>query len=746
MSSRAAVPPSLAARGGAKVDARTAEHSRDSEQVTARAGWRRWLEPREDWTSPHAMIPPRMCCRILDVYSWVAGVFGAVSGGVLLVQQPANSVRDPLFWAFIAMAGLQVAVASLRGLPFTTRYAALAVSLLADLIIGTVSMGLGPNLFFFLLMLLSSAALFFGARVGVFSTVLVALIFAGAAWGWTTGVFPLGATAEEAAAFLDFTHPNVWLRVLLGTCVCMAGLFTIAAYVLRRLNEALAQSTAALQKLALEQEQRAQAVEALRASEERFSKVFHFSPDAMCVSDLETGRYLEVNEGFERLFGFTRDEMIGRTAEDIGHWANPHERERMYELLREHGSVRDFQAQGRRRNGELGTFLVSAEIVEIAGRKALVTAGHDITRLQQAQEAVRESEEKFSKAFRSGPAAMAITDLETGRYLDVNEGFERLFGYSRDEVIGRTSLELGIWRTPAERDAFVAQLQADGAVRDLEIQGQNRRQDPLIYVVNAECMTLGGQTQIVSAIHDITDRKRAEAERTFAIARERQARDEFTRRLIAAQEAERRRIAGELHDSLGQNLLLVKNRAQLALASGAIPPEQRWQFESIHDMAAQAIAEVRQISHDLRPYQLDQLGLTGAIEAMIDAATRSTGFPFMRKLDPIDDVFTGEAMTHFYRIVQESVSNILKHARATRAQVIVERDIHHVRLWIEDDGRGFTPGAPAGEGGGFGLKNIAERVRIIGGTLNLDSAPDRGTRLEVLIKVPDAPDSPDAAT
>jgi signal transduction histidine kinase len=249
-------------------------------------------------------------------------------------------------------------------------------------------------------------------------------------------------------------------------------------------------------------------------------------------------------------------------------------------------------------------------------------------------------------------------------------------------------------------------------------------------------MTLGGRRCIVSANHDITDRKRAERERARAIESERQAREAFTHRLIAAQEAERRRIAGELHDSLGQNLLLVKNRAQLALQGDVVPAELRWQFESIHDLAAQALAEVRQISHDLRPYQLDQLGLTRALEGMIDGARRNTGFAFARRIDPIDDLFPGETATHVFRIVQECMNNVLKHARAASAQILIERDAHHVQLWIEDDGCGFATTVGAGQGEtGFGLKNIAERARILGGTLQVDSAAGTGTRIEVLVPI-----------
>ena len=148
-----------------------------------------------------------------------------------------------------------------------------------------------------------------------------------------------------------------------------------------------------------------------------------------------------------------------------------------------------------------------------------------------------------------------------------------------------------------------------------------------------------GEKRFVCMDVDLTDRKAAEAERTGAVLREQQARAEYTLQLIASQEAERTRIAAELHDSLGQNLLLIKNRVQLALAEKRVPVNLREQLEHISRIASQSIAEARQISHDLHPHQLDHLGLTRALEAMIDAAAGSSGMLLERKLDDVDALF-----------------------------------------------------------------------------------------------------------
>jgi signal transduction histidine kinase len=204
--------------------------------------------------------------------------------------------------------------------------------------------------------------------------------------------------------------------------------------------------------------------------------------------------------------------------------------------------------------------------------------------------------------------------------------------------------------------------------------------------------------------------------------------------LIAAQEAERKRIAAELHDSLGQNLLLIKNRAQLALLPGGAAAQSTDQLENISQLASACVAEARQISHALHPPQLDHLGLTRALEALVKNTSQANGLQFTSKFESVDDLFPPDAAMNLYRVVQESLNNILKHARAKRVDIRLERDIHEVQLQIKDDGTGFNL-EKTGNGKGLGLKNIAERVRMLGGKWSVDSSPGQGTRVEVTIPI-----------
>ena len=224
--------------------------------------------------------------------------------------------------------------------------------------------------------------------------------------------------------------------------------------------------------------------------------------------------------------------------------------------------------------------------------------------------------------------------------------------------------------------------------------------------------------------------------RVAELKREQTAQQEFSRRLIVSQESERRRIAAELHDSLGQHLLLIKNRAALGEQFAPAPSQAREQFDEINLSAAKAIGEVRAISYNLRPLNLERLGLTAVLEEMIENVSSAVGIQFSTDIEPLDNLFTPEDEISFYRIIQESVNNIIKHSGATKANLEIWREGRELHAAVRDNGRGFDPGAVTnGRGpGGLGLTSIAERVRMLGGTYTINSNARQGTTLD--LKVP----------
>jgi signal transduction histidine kinase/ligand-binding sensor domain-containing protein len=227
--------------------------------------------------------------------------------------------------------------------------------------------------------------------------------------------------------------------------------------------------------------------------------------------------------------------------------------------------------------------------------------------------------------------------------------------------------------------------------------------------------------------------------RVSQLERAQAAQQAFSRQLIASQEAERKRIAAEMHDSLGQRLVVIKNLAYLLLRAKKNAPADDSDAQTIteiSDEASSAIAETREISYNLRPFQLDRLGLTKAIEAMIRTTGLASGIRFTSELDNIDDIFPEDLRINFYRIVQESLGNIMKHAQATEVSVRVKRRADNVSLMIEDNGRGFAPEerSPASSRSGFGLTGMGERASLLGGEFKVRSIPGKGTA--VLCEIP----------
>jgi signal transduction histidine kinase/ligand-binding sensor domain-containing protein len=223
--------------------------------------------------------------------------------------------------------------------------------------------------------------------------------------------------------------------------------------------------------------------------------------------------------------------------------------------------------------------------------------------------------------------------------------------------------------------------------------------------------------------------------RILQLQRDQLAQEAFSRRLIESQEQERKRIAAELHDSLGQNLLIIKNRALLGRVvlekNGAVGE----QFDEISESASQAIDEVREIAYNLRPHHLDRLGLTKTLEIMIDRAAAASSISFTSRIDDLDGALSKPSESNLYRIVQECINNILRHSQATESEIDIQRNEHGAQIRISDNGRGFSVDTTeTTTHRGFGLTGISERVRLLGGTLSVQSGAGQGTR--ITIKLP----------
>jgi len=387
----------------------------------------------------------------------------------------------------------------------------------------------------------------------------------------------------------------------------------------------------------------------------------------------------------------------------------------------------------------LGTFAIFYRSIGLPDKRQLSlieTATHIAAvciNKQRADAALQQSEARFRALVEFSPDCIAVAVDE--RLVYVNPaGLKLIRAKSFSEVQGRHPLNFA---PPELRDAIrerrkiVLEHDASSPVIEFPLA----RLDGSSVQVESQAVPFiyGGRPAILNLIRDVTERKQAEIERGEVAARERKARQEFTHLLIASQETERRRIAAELHDSLGQNLSIIKNRALLASRAAGVPAPAAEHLQAIERVATDAIDETRNLAHNLRPAHIEQVGLTASLQELIREVSQSSQIRFERRVENVDGVFDQDGAANVYRIAQEALNNLIKHSHAQEAVLTVERDLHSVRIRIADDGVGFDPARVMAQRG-LGLTSITERVRMLGGHLDIQSAPGKGT--QVAIEVP----------
>ena len=360
---------------------------------------------------------------------------------------------------------------------------------------------------------------------------------------------------------------------------------------------------------------------------------------------------------------------------------------------------------------------------------ALLSITRDVTTRKLTEQALRESEERLQLVTRATNEAVWDWDLVTNA-LWWGRGFEDLFGYSRDEV------EPGIesWKTrihPDDGDRVVASIHAsiESGNATWSSEYRFRRKDGVyadIYDRGYVMHTPDGRpTRMVGSMMDVTQRKRAEAQ----LQASRTALRLLATRHQDVREEERSRIAREIHDSLGQALTALK--LHLAAAHDAAARGTPCLAERLAEstqMVDDLVKSVRKIATELRPPILDQLGLPAAIEWVAHDFTRRTGIPCTATIVPEMATISAELGTALFRIVQEALTNVVRHAAATRVEIALQVKPDLITLEVTDDGRGITEAAVHGPGS-LGILGMRERAAAQGGVLEVGPVTPHGTRI-----------------
>jgi signal transduction histidine kinase len=209
-------------------------------------------------------------------------------------------------------------------------------------------------------------------------------------------------------------------------------------------------------------------------------------------------------------------------------------------------------------------------------------------------------------------------------------------------------------------------------------------------------------------------------------------------KMMDAQESEWKRVAGELHDNIGQNLSAMNIFLQQNIKSLPDLSDEKRSLEAVSDMLVETLEDVRRISSKLYPQQIERLGLTIAIQSMIQKLDASTGIKFTHIIDNIDLLFPKETEIYFYRIIQEVLNNLIKHSKAKNADIEITRTIMFVQASIKDDGIGFDMSKHITSDAsklGFGLINLEDRIKLVKGTYEVQSEPEKGTLLKITVPI-----------
>ncbi len=500
----------------------------------------------------------------------------------------------------------------------------------------------------------------------------------------------------------------------------------------------------------------------LLESEARFATIFHASPLSIALSRLSDQRLIDVNAAWENLTGWTRVEGIGRTRRDLNLWVSPDEEDRFIAYSQAHHQVRDVENQIRRKSGEVVDLLTSVARVELAGESCALAIALDVTERQRAAEALRTSElwyralfenaavpiweEDFSK-IKNYLASLNVADARAFfdahpeelaqcarlvEIISVNHESARVFRVNHeDEIMQHQITDYFVdasWQV--FQNEIVALLEGktrfEGELPFLDSTGKIRYSLLRLSVVPGFEHTL---ERVLLSFVDITERK--EMEETLST---------LSRRLFEAQEAERRNVARELHDEIGQVLTAVKSNLQTSRMLTDPQMSANFLEESI-GIVDQALRQVRDLSLNLRPALLDDFGLVPALEWYLHRQASRSNFAIEFTATPRTMKLPQTLAINCFRVAQAALTNIERHAQAKHVQVDLR--LQHQRvdaqgkkaelvLTIVDDGVGFDPKAVlegAKRGNTLGIAGMQERVRLAGGQIEIHSRPRQGAQI-----------------
>ncbi len=509
--------------------------------------------------------------------------------------------------------------------------------------------------------------------------------------------------------------------------------------------------------------QRKKSEKLLRESEERYRLLAEYANDVIFTLDLDL-KYTYVSPSFKRLRGFSPEEITGKGINTI---LTPRSQDAVRKLFEESWHL--MQKKGRFEHEsiklDLETYdkdgnVIWCEIVLsfIYGKDnkplSILGVSRDISERKQAEEELRRSEEKFSKAFHLSPDSITISLLRTGRFVEINRGFERIFGITRGEAMGLSALEVGIWRTKEDRKKMVRELLKSGRIRDMEVEMQTKSGVPLICLLSGELMDIHNEKYVLAIIRDVTDKRKAESEK---IILEEQLRQTQKMQAIGT-------LAGGIAHDFNNILSIIFGFTELARMDIDSPEKIEKNLCELNkaslrakDLIAQILTVSRQTEHEKHPLQISTIvgealkllrsTIPSSIEIRHDFSSQGT---VMADATQIHQIIMN-LCTNAYHAMDEKggiLGVTIDDTDVLNDDIVVGSTVapgKYVRIVVSDTGHGmdektkeriFEPyytTKKQGEGTGLGLAVVHGIVESHEGVINVYSEPGKGTSFHIYL-------------
>jgi len=482
-------------------------------------------------------------------------------------------------------------------------------------------------------------------------------------------------------------------------------------------------------------------------SEARFQAIFEGFGDSVLIHDATSGAILDANPAASELLGWNRQELLARDVGQISAGTPPFSQQEALALIRRAaaGEPQRFEWQSRHRNGDLVWVEIGLRNITLDGKTRVMAIGRDISARKSAEQALQNSREQFASAFQVSPDAININRLSDGMFLQINDGFTALIGYSQADVLGKTSLELNIWCDPRDRETLVRNLRESGEVRNLEARFQSKDGTIWVGLMSARLLRIDDEPCILSITRDITERRQLEQQN-----------------LRSAQLASIGQLAAGVAHEINNPINGVINYAQLLLNRTKTSKSSDEILELIikeADRVADIVKELLFFSRDSKDEFSDS-----SLEELVQAVLTLTGQYITRHGIEVETDIAADLplLLVIPQKIEQLLINLMSNARfaldekfpashpdkrlSISAQLVRTDETDFCRLVVRDQGVGMSPELlskinqpffttkPSGQGTGLGMSICHEIVEQHRGHFSIDSV--EGEYTEVTIDLP----------